>query len=268
GRDRANPDRDERDLGWVAAVTDRGLRHRSNEDAMAVTTIGRAVIGVVCDGVSTTPGSAFAARAAADAALGTLRRAVGSGGDLTDAMTRAVAAAQGAAGAVAAADPENPPACTFVAAIGDATHVVVGWLGDSRAYWLDGRSGERLTLDDSWAAELVAAGLMTEGDAEADARAHRITRWLGADAPSGDVNVVVFKPPGPGWLVVCSDGLWNYGSTPDVLAPLLTGPQGGHDTPLHAARRLCEFALSSGGHDNITVIVARMEGREDDDVPV
>jgi len=267
GPERANPDHDERVLDWVAAVTDRGLHHRLNEDAMAVATVGRTVVGVVCDGVSTTPGSGLAARAGADAAVGVLQRAVESGEDLTAAMTGAVGAAQAAVRAAPAPDPENPPACTLVAAIGGPSGVVVGWLGDSRAYWIDARGGQRLTNDDSWAAELVAAGLLTEGDAEADERAHRITRWLGADAPGGDAHVVAFTAPGPGWLVLCSDGLWNYGSGPEVLARELAAPDG-QLPALEAARRLCGFALASGGHDNVTVIVASLGGRDDDDVPV
>ncbi len=57
------------DEGPVVAVTDRGKRHRHNEDAVAIgaSRDGAAVL-VVCDGVSSTPGSAQASLRAAAAA--------------------------------------------------------------------------------------------------------------------------------------------------------------------------------------------------------
>jgi serine/threonine protein phosphatase PrpC len=248
----ANPDHDELDLAWVAAVTDRGRHHRVNEDAVAAAVIGRIVAGVVCDGVSTTPGSALAARRAADVALDTLRAAVAEQRNLRAAMVSGVAAANAEVCATPPIDPANPPACTIVAAVARPESVIIGWLGDSRAYWLDADRGALLTRDDSWAAESVAAGGITAEEADADRRAHHITRWLGPDAPAGDCHVTEFTPPGPGSLVLCTDGLWNYAPVPELLGREAVGP------PIVAARRLCEFALTSGGNDNITVIVANL----------
>ena len=56
-------DRDhmEEDLGQVAGVSDRGLRHSRNEDAMhfavADTDAGPVAVAIVCDGVSSAPAS-------------------------------------------------------------------------------------------------------------------------------------------------------------------------------------------------------------------
>jgi serine/threonine protein phosphatase PrpC len=83
-------DRIEIDLGSVAGVSDRGLVHRSNEDAMAAAVVPAtpaparpgaagadgAVVAVVCDGVSRAAGSGPAARAAAAAALASLTASV------------------------------------------------------------------------------------------------------------------------------------------------------------------------------------------------
>ena len=251
---------DEIDLGWIGAVTDRGRHHRINEDAMAVATEGGTVMAVVCDGVSSTPGSARASRNAADAALGVLRDTAAVARDWSDAMVDAIEAARVAASLAPASDPGNPPACTIVAAIGGPGKIVVGWLGDSRAYWLEATGGRRLTCDDSWGAECVAAGVMTADAAEADQRAHVITRWLGADAPFFAPHVIDFEPPAAGSLVLCSDGLWNYGPTPEELAREATGSAG------EAARRLCAFALAGGGHDNVTVVVARLAKEVLDDL--
>lgn len=68
------------EAGAAVAVTDRGLRHRHNEDAAAVGELpDGGVVLVVCDGVSSTPGSAEASLAAATAARDLLVSSLGAG---------------------------------------------------------------------------------------------------------------------------------------------------------------------------------------------
>src|SRR5262249_52228225 len=78
-------DHQEIDLGIVAGVSHRGLRHPRNEDAMALATAdsgnGQAVVAVVCDGVSTTAHSEEASLAAARAAADVLLAAARIAGD-------------------------------------------------------------------------------------------------------------------------------------------------------------------------------------------
>lgn len=135
--------------------------------------------------------------------------------------------------------------------------MTVGWVGDSRAYWIpDDREGAepyRLTEDDSWAARMVAAGLMGEAEAYADARAHAITGWLGADAEEVEPHTAAFTPHVPGVLLICTDGLWNYAEAATSLADLVRADA--RTDPLRAARALVSFAIAAGGHDNITVAV-------------
>ena len=52
----------------------------------------------------------------------------------------------------------NAPSCTVVLAVWDGTDVTVGWLGDSRAYWVDEDGCRQLTVDHSWAEDQVSAG--------------------------------------------------------------------------------------------------------------
>ena len=88
----------------------------------------------------------------------------------------------------------------------------------------------------------------------ASPQAHVITRWLGADVVEPQAHVVRFEPPGPGVVLVCSDGLWNYQPDADGLADLAL-PAALTD-PLGAASTLLTFALEAGGMDNITVVLA------------
>jgi serine/threonine protein phosphatase PrpC len=264
----SNRDHDELDLRLLAGVTDRGLRHHRNEDAMALATTqlagGPAAVAVVCDGVSGSVRPDEAARVTAQTMLYALTAAMSNGDDLVWASTEAVESARkalvdlavpgapGASGALA----DNVPATTFVCAALAGQAVTLSWLGDSRAYWL--RAGphaaaEQLTRDDSVAAEMVAAGLESETSVLALPQAHVLTRWLGADI-SDAPHVVRFEPPGPGVLLLCSDGLWNYQPDGAELARLAM-PTALTD-PLGAASALVRFALAAGGMDNVTVVLA------------
>ena len=132
-------DHAEVDLGPAAGVTDRGLRHLRNEDAVALgsqqTPGGLVVVAVVCDGVSSSPRPDEASQAAARASLPVLLEAVRDSADLAEACVAAVAAAR--ASVAGLGEPENErSATTFLSAVAARDQVTLCWLGDSRAYWL------------------------------------------------------------------------------------------------------------------------------------
>jgi serine/threonine protein phosphatase PrpC len=265
GHRRAEPDRDEALLGAIALITDRGLHHARNEDAAAAGIVSDAVAVVVCDGVSTSGEAQLAAVAASKAGV--------------DGMVTALAASKGARAAVLAGladaakaavdvglggDSATAPSCTYTAATvvptsEGAVEITVGNVGDSRAYWLPDppAAARQLTVDDSVAQELMTAG--AAADSELVQRgAHTLTRWLGADSeptPWADSSVQAITVVGPGSLLLCSDGLWNYLPDPADIARFCTGTD-----PTAAARALTEFALKAGGHDNITVAVIPIGG--------
>ncbi|MER6525162.1 PP2C family serine/threonine-protein phosphatase [Streptomyces sp. NPDC001508] len=259
----------ERESGPIAAVSDRGLRHHRNEDAF---TVGHtalpdgspAALAVVCDGVSSATRPDEASLAASQAAGQALLAALPRGTHPQQAMHEAIVAASQAvnaladepAGAREHTPHQNAPACTIVGAVVASGLLVIGWVGDSRAYWVPvdrAAPSARLTEDDSWAAQMVAAGLMTEAEAYADERAHAITGWLGADAYELEPHTASFKPDRPGVVVVCTDGLWNYAETAEEMAEAV--PLDAAVRPLHSARVLVGHALDGGGHDNVTVAV-------------
>ncbi|MDD9382781.1 protein phosphatase 2C domain-containing protein [Streptomyces sp. ZAF1911] len=253
----------EEELGSVAAVSDRGLRHHRNEDSFAVAATAlpdgsAATVAIVCDGVSSASRPDEASAAAAGAANEALLDALPRGAHPQEAMHEAILAAAAAVNALAPEVPgaQNAPACTLVGAVVSRGLLTIGWVGDSRAYWVpDDRAAlpRRLTEDDSWAAQMVAAGLMGEAEAYADVRAHAITGWLGADAYELEPHTATFKPDHDGVVVVCTDGLWNYAESARDMAQVL--PQDAAVRPLHSAQVLVGHALDGGGHDNVTVAV-------------
>ncbi|GAA0283496.1 hypothetical protein GCM10010302_21860 [Streptomyces polychromogenes] len=256
-------DHQEEELCSVAAVSDRGLRHHRNEDSFAVAATAlpdgsAATVAIVCDGVSSASRPDDASAAAAGAASEALLDALPRGAQPAEAMHEAILAAGAAVSALAPQPPgaQNAPACTLVGAVVSSGQLTIGWVGDSRAYWVpDDRAvlPRRLTEDDSWAAQMVAAGLMGEAEAYSDVRAHAITGWLGADAYDLDPHTASFRPDHPGVVVVCTDGLWNYAESAADMARIL--PADAAERPLHCAQVLVGHALDGGGHDNITVAV-------------
>ncbi len=259
----------EQELGSVAAVTDRGLRHHRNEDSFAISTTALpdgnpAVVAIVCDGVSSASRPDEASAAATTAANESLLESLPRGTHPQQAMHEAIVAAAESVNRLAQEpdraaerDPhrhQNAPACTLVGAIMANGLLIVGWVGDSRVYWVpEDRSSPpaRLTEDDSWAAQMVAAGLMNEAEAYADERAHAITGWLGADSYELEPHTASFKPDRPGVAVICTDGLWNYAESAAEMSAAV--PADAYERPLHGAQVLVGHALDGGGHDNVTV---------------
>ena len=275
----------EQPAAWVAAVCDRGIRHTRNEDAMALAADaepGSRAVLVVCDGVSNTTdsdlGSLAAVRAARDVLTSSRSRGIGTAHShvsaviarleaATDAASEAVLNVSKAPKTVArAGNPvvDSPASCTFVAAVVEQDLLVVGSVGDSRAYWLpDTGTAVALTLDDSFAQEQITSGV-PRAEAEAGPQSHAITRWLGADAPDHTPTTATMTLTEPGWLLVCSDGLWNYCSDAQDLAALVQSTSSTSSAspeaaePLTLAGALVDWANAKGGQDNITVALARI----------
>lgn len=247
-------DRMEFDFGVVAGVSDRGLSRVRNEDSLACAVVGpegspTAIVVVVCDGVGSTERADQASQTAVDAALARMVDCFETGKHPYESTVDGTAAAFGAVGALAEpGSPDLAPSCTIVSAVATEEGVTVGWVGDSRAYWLAGEDSRRLTTDDTLHAQLVAAGL-TDEEASAEANAHALARWVGADAEPGLPHVVTVPAEDAGTLVVCSDGLWNYLPTAGSIAARANG------SPAQAAAELTTAALELGGGDNITVVV-------------
>jgi serine/threonine protein phosphatase PrpC len=251
----------ELELDLVAGVTDRGLRHPRNEDAMALASAlgsgGPVALAVVCDGVSTSTNPDEASQAASQSAVQVLLTAVRNGGDLAQASAKAVRAAQQALNELAGSGQArfNAPSATFVSAVVTVAQVTLCWLGDSRAYWMDASTAagsRQLTVDDSVAQELVARGVLSEAEALASPQGHVVTGWIGADAAEAEPHVCTFAPEGPGAVLLCSDGLWNY--QPDAAGLAELALPGAVSDPLGASVALVNFALKAGGGDNITVV--------------
>lgn len=253
----------------AAAARDAGLVRDHDQDATSIG-VGEhpapwAVL-VVCDGVSSSTRSDQASTLAARTTRDALAHFLRAGDAEYEAVAGAVASAIRAAHITTCAElgggpPDDLPGTTIVAALVHRGRVTVGWLGDSRAYWIGPSGAELLTRDHSWVSEVVAAGVMDEAAARRAPEAHVITRCLGP-LEVGDVLLEVVPDvkgrdlPGPGLLVLCSDGLWTYADRPDDLARVVRSLA--PDAPAdEVARALVGYAIARGGSDNVSVAVYR-----------
>jgi serine/threonine protein phosphatase PrpC len=254
----------------LAAFSDAGLVHERNEDSCALAGPaggGAGTILVVCDGVSNSQAPDIASAAAAHAALEAIRDALANGATAEQAVRDAILRAHEAVCAVPydRQDPVDPPASTIVvahlaAADGVGATATLGWLGDSRAYWIARESGKLLTRDHSWRNLVVDRGDMTDETARRDKLAHALVKCLGstdfsAPTPCPEPSVTTVTLDGAGWLLACTDGLWNYAETPSALAGAAQGAFWSEDA-VGICRRLVTFARERGGHDNITAAMS------------
>lgn len=257
---------------WVAGASDRGLVHSINEDAMATLasqTQGEWAAIAVCDGVTSASDSQQAAISAALSAVQSLQMnrkdyedIVSADSGIDQVALAAIKAANEAVLATSDDAMDNPPSCTLAfAVISHGTTFAVS-VGDSRVYWVpETGSAKLLTIDDSLAQEQIKVGVARE-EAETSPSAHVITNWLGLDAPEVQVEVGILEPqPSPGWVAVCSDGLWNYASKPDDFAAIVRAHAA--DSLTKAASELVAWANEQGGSDNITIVLARLEAAPD-----
>ena len=230
-------------LGRSAGVTDTGRRRRRNEDSY----VCEPPLFAVADGM----GGAQAGEVASGLAAAVLEEA--NGEQLSE--QRIVELIQEANRRVFQRSNEDAAASGMgttmtVALVDSADTVTIGHVGDSRAYRIrDGRL-EQLTDDHSLVAELMRSGKLSPEEAETHPQRSVITRALGTEP---DVDVDTFRveaTPGDVFLI-CSDGLTSM--VPDgEIARIVGDGRGDLDG---VARRLVEAANSSGGEDNITVVV-------------
>ncbi|NJR68041.1 MAG: hypothetical protein HC771_04700 [Synechococcales cyanobacterium CRU_2_2] len=265
-----------------AGLSDRGLQRYLNQDAIAILawpdTQPESWGLVVCDGIGSSARAEQAAQLAAATVGESLQASLQASFQdplqkqfqaqimlpqtldslLVGCLGRSLDQAQQAVAHLAQGE-ANAPATTVVVAVIRDRQLAVGWLGDSRAYWLAAQGSCQLTQDHSDAA-------------------HRLTRWLGADADLHQYppQFVCRELLDSGYVLLCSDGLWNYAPEPEQLWQILHPPEAAAaaaDLDADGARdcawapepdtailtqRLIDFARSQGGHDNISAVLLRI----------
>jgi PPM family protein phosphatase len=127
-------------------------------------------------------------------------------------------------------------------------------VGDSRAYLFRAGALKQLTHDHTLVADMVRRGELQPEQASQHKLRHVITNVLGGRQRGVRAEAHVVDLEAEDELLLCSDGLTEMVSADDITSVL-----SGETEPERAARRLIDLANERGGHDNISVIVARFE---------
>lgn len=265
----------------VGGASDVGHRHEVNQDAYRVELVpaeGRTMsVLVIADGVSSAMNSDIASDQAVAAAS---RRIVGhltekpgnTPEELAEVMADAFALAnmavlggtgEASGGGIGGGIGDDgmdavTGSCTLIAGVTTPESIEVANVGDSRGYWVgDDGTCVRMSIDDSVAQARIDMGVPRE-EAETGVHSHAITRWIGPAATDVTPRVLSYTPDTSGWLLICSDGLWNYASDPTEIGALVQHATA-DSTAERGAQWLVDWALGQGGRDNVTVALARWE---------
>jgi len=132
--------------------------------------------------------------------------------------------------------------------------LVIGQVGDSRAYLLHDGKLTQLTRDQTLVNALVEAGVLSEAQAAVHPRRSELLECLG---PSPDVRPELFEVtlPAKSRLLLCSDGLHGPIASQDAIRDILAQTR----LPGEACKLLVDAANAKGGPDNITTIVADLD---------
>ena len=244
------------------AKTDTGQR-ASNEDRFAVVDTRKRQIRadgvlIVADGMGGRSFGEQAATAAVEATEDALAELLDSRqlGEVVvaDALTTALRRANSRVYELASADDDRKGmGTTCVAAVVEGDRLYVAHAGDSRAYLLRDGLLRQVTHDHSYVAEQVRAGAITEEGARSSRFRNIITRAIGIE-PTIEAEVSEADVQAGDMLLLCTDGLSNMVAEEDITRTLMQAP-----SPQAAADRLVQMAVKSGGRDNITAVVARLQ---------
>lgn len=141
---------------------------------------------------------------------------------------------------------------TLTAVLTIGSQMTIAHVGDSRAYsvHLDGRM-QLLTRDHSLVNRLVELGQITEEEAKTHPQKSTLYNAVGqSNLPRPDIVNVNF--PHPGFLMVCSDGLWGVLTEDEMFSIITTAA-----SPQRACQELVDAANAAGGPDNIAVILVK-----------
>lgn len=142
---------------------------------------------------------------------------------------------------------------TLTVAMQSGGRLIIAHVGDSRAYLYQENIFTQLTNDHSYVGELMRHGNITSQEAEKHPNKNMLTRALGTEE-SVDVEIRVFEVETGSKVLLSSDGLYNMVTKEEIQAMIYA------NEPKAAVEALIAQALDRGGVDNITAVLAILEG--------
>ncbi len=248
-----------------AAITDTGCERQLNEDRYAVVESPSGLAWLVCDGMGGEAGGELAAQIAIDAIRRDLEGLAARPADV--ALRSAILEANRVIVLRRQNQAFSGMGTTIVASIFDGAEVVIGHVGDSRAYLVRDGAIQQLTTDHTFVQTLVDSGQIKSEDALSHPQAHVLTRAIGSE-PGLEVTLNKYwiwqltEQGKPDALMLCTDGLYSLVSEGEI-ANIIS-----QYSPQHACVKLVELANSRGGFDNITLAIIPLPGQIRQEPPI
>jgi len=162
---------------------------------------------------------------------------------------------QSANQAILEAIEQNPQfsgmATTLVACRFDDNHFELAWVGDSRAYFIDGTGISQISEDHNEANRLFSAGEIPIDEVGTHPGQHELTQALG-QLSLDQIPKSLGELHDGDYLLLCSDGLSGYLPETRIVEVIRQ-----HREPGSAVKELLEQVLSSGAPDNISIALIR-----------
>jgi PPM family protein phosphatase len=152
---------------------------------------------------------------------------------------------------------DNPESgTTLTAGLVVGNRLYMAHVGDSRAYLIGGGESdlEPVTLDHSFVQRLQDTGQISAEEALVHPQRNLLYRAVG-QGDKLEIDTFSRVIPRPGWLLICSDGLWGVVG-PEVLIETVTAVQ----HPQQICDELVSAALEAGAPDNVSLVAIRFEG--------
>ena len=241
----------------VFGLTHRGMVRKENQDSLRYerTEGAELLTAVLCDGMGGAKAGSLASAMAADGFMSHAANSLDESSSYTDMrsiLTEAVSFANSAVYTRAFSDLNcMGMGTTLVALLVTGRRVLIGNVGDSRAYLLSKDQLRQLTRDHSLVEDMIARGKLTREQARTHPKKNIITRAVGVD-PSVRADLTELRFPSDGRFLLCSDGLSNIVTEEEMLRILLE-----HADPGAACDSLLSRALELGAPDNVTVFIAQ-----------
>jgi PPM family protein phosphatase len=225
-----------------AARTDTGRKRRRNEDSYVLSP----PLFAVADGM----GGAQAGEVASKLAAAALEETDPGGLTGPERIAALIQEANRRVHERSSSDPATSGmGTTMTVARVEDDCVVIGHVGDSRAYRVRDGEIEQLTEDHSLVNELLKSGRLSPEEAEVHPQRSVITRAVGTD-PDVDVDAFIVDAHDGDVFLICSDGLTDMVADRDILRVV----QQNDGDLARLTKELVAAANRGGGEDNITVV--------------
>jgi protein phosphatase len=248
-------------LQW-ALRSDPGAQRDHNEDfagAFALTTPDdswdRGPLFVVADGLGGHAAGEVASRVAVETLLSSW--AEGSPAAPQQALRNGARDANVAVYDASLERGQRGMGTTLVALTLAGTEAVIAHVGDSRAYLVRDHTCSQLTADHSRVAEMVRMKLISPEQAANHPSRSQLTRSLGGD-PAVQVELSKTNLMRHDVLILCSDGLWDMVSRPELADHAAMLGTEAAPTPVTTVEQLVDLAVKRGAPDNVTCLIVHM----------